>query len=439
MRFVAAGVSHRTAPLTVLEAAAVREADARSLLRYLVGHGGFGGAVVLSTCNRTEFYVTCPSDDADDIPARLAPHLDPSGVHGVARHIAMRADGEALRHVFRVSAGLESMVVGEAQVLGQLRAAHQLARSAGTLDARLDFVMRRAISVGKQVRTRTGIGRGVGSLSEVAVDCALAVAGDLRGRGVLLVGSGKMSLLAARRLQELGARILATSRGDSKQRLARSIDEAAVTSLGEVIDAADSVDVIICSTSSVEPVLDAAFVARMQQRRAGRALCIVDIAVPRDVDPSCAALPGVQLIDIDELGRRLAGHLSMRSEAVPEAELIIEEELRRTMMVIGQRDAAGPTITALIGRAEALRRREVERTLARSPQVDPDVRERIDLLTQSLVRKLLHGPITHLREAAEDPAVALALRQAFNLDEAEPGPRAAAEEWERASETIGRP
>ena len=438
MRFVAAGVSHRTAPLAVLEAAAVRQADARGLLRYLVGHGGFGGAVVLSTCNRTEFYVTCADADADDVAARLAPHLDPAGVHGVGRHLGMHADGAALRHVFRVAAGLESMVLGEAQVLGQLRDAHQAARAAGTLDARLDFVMRRAISVGKLVRTRTRIGLGAGSLSEVAVDCARGVAGDLGGRGVLLVGSGKMSLLAARRLRDLGARILATSRGESKQRLARSVD-AEVVSMGDAVDAADSIDVVICSTSSDRPVLDTAIVSRMQARRGGRALCIVDIAVPRDVDPACASLPGVRLIDIDELGRRLAGGLGGRTDAVLEAELIIEDELRRTIAVIGQRDAAGPTITALIGRAEALRRREVERTLARSPQIDPDVRERIDVLTQSLVRKLLHGPITHLRDAADDPAVALALRQAFNLDDTDPGTRARTEEWERAPETTGQP
>jgi glutamyl-tRNA reductase len=418
MRFVAAGVSHRTAPLSVLEAAAVREADVRSLLRYLVGHGGFGGAAVLSTCNRTEFYVTCPEDDADDIPARLAPHLDPGDEHGLARHLVMRSDVEALRHLFRVASGLESMVVGEAQVLGQLRGAHQLARSAGTLDARLDFVLRRATSVGKLVRTRTSIGRGVGSLSEVAVDCARASIGDLRDRGVLLVGSGKMSVLAARRLHEMGARILATSRGESKRRLARSV-EATVVSLADVIGSADSIDVVICSTSSDDLVLDAAFVSRLQDRRAGRQLCIVDIAVPRDVDPACASVPGVELIDIDELGRHLARHLTVRVEAVPAAEQIVEDELRRTMTVIGQRDAAGPTIAALLRRAEAVRRREVERTLARAPELDVAARERIDVLTQSLVRKLLHGPVTHLREAADDPSVALVLRQAFDLDDAE--------------------
>ena len=415
MRVIAAGVSFRTAPLSVLEAAAVRPDDARSLLRYLVGHGGFGGAAVLSTCNRTELYVTCGDAESSDAAARLAPHLDPAGEHSLARHMMLRGDADAVAHLFRVASGLDSMVVGEAQVLGQLRDAHRVARSAGTLDARLDFVLRRAITTGKLVRTQTAIGRGAGSLSEVAVDCARATIGDLRGRGVRLVGAGKMSTLAARRLQQEGARILATSRGEAKERLARAV-EATPVALDDLADVAPQLDVLICSSSSAEPVISAGLVAAMQARRNGDPLCIVDIAVPRDAEPGCAAIPGVTLIDLEELGRRLDGHLDRRGHHVPEAERIIEQELRRTMTVIGQRDAAAPTISALLRRADAVRRGELERTLSRAPALDADTRERIDLLTQSLVRKLLHGPISHLRESADDPAVALVLREAFDLD-----------------------
>lgn len=416
MRVVAAGVSFRTAPLEVMEAASVREDDARALLRYLVGHAGFSGAAVLSTCNRTEFYLSCDDGSAQDVSARLAPHLDPGDAHHLARHLMVRSGPECIEHLFRIAAGVESMVVGEAQVLGQLRDAHDLARAAGTLDAQLDFVLRRAISVGKLVRTRTAIGRGAGSLSEVAVDCANEVTGDLRERGVLLLGAGKMSALAARRLSEEGARLFATSRGESKERLAATAG-ARPLALGSLVDHAAAIDVVICSTASSGPVLTPALVEAIQARREGRPLCIVDIAVPRDVDAACAAIPGVTLIDIVALGRRLDDHLRERNAHVPEAERIIERELERTVTVVGEREAAGPTIIALIRRAEALRRREMERTLARSPQIDTDVRERIDLLTQSLVRKLLHGPIAHLRETADDPAVALVLRDAFDLDD----------------------
>ena len=415
MRVVAAGVSFQTAPLPVLEAASVREDDARGLLRYLVGHAGFSGAAVLSTCNRTEFYLSCDDAAAADVAARLAPHIDPDDRHHLARHLSVRTDSDCVLHLFRVAAGLESMVVGEAQVLGQLRRAHDLARSAGSLDARLDFLLRRAISVGKAVRSHTPIGRGAGSLSQVAVDCAREVAGRLSERGVLLVGAGKMSALAARRLREEGARLFTTSRGTSKDRLADSSGAVAVR-LESLVDHAHDFDVIVCSTTSSAVVLEPALVAAIQNRRDHRPLCIVDIAVPRDVDPECAALDGVTLIDIEELGRRLDGHLRARDRHVPEAEALIEQELHRTAMVIGERDAAGPTITALTRRAEAIRRRELERTLARAPEVDAVVRERIDVLTQSLVRKLLHGPISHLRRTAADPAVALVLRDAFDLD-----------------------
>ena len=415
MRVVAAGVSFHTAPLDVLEAASVREEDARGLLRYLVGHAGFSGAAVLSTCNRTEFYLSCDDTATADVAARLAPYLDPDDSHHLARHLSVRTDSECVLHLFRVAAGLESMVVGEAQVLGQLRRAHDVARAAGSLDARLDFVLRRAISAGKLVRTHTAIGRGAGSLSEVAVDCARAVAGPLAGRGVLLVGAGKMSSLAARRLREEGAALFATSRGDSKDRLAQSAGAMALR-LDSLVDHATDFDVIVCSTTSGGPVLDPALVEVVQERRGHRPLCIVDIAVPRDVDPACAAVAGVTLIDIEELGRRLESHLRARNRHAHDAEALLERELHRTTAVIGERDAAGPTITALIRRAEALRRREVERILGRSPRMDAETRERIDALTQSLVRKLLHGPISHLRRTASDPGVALVLRDAFDLD-----------------------
>ncbi len=415
-RLVAAGLSFRTAPLAVREAAAVAPDQARNLLRYLVGHSGFGAAAVLSTCNRTEFYVSCPDDAAGDVAARIAPLLDITDERDVLRHFTASVEEPALRHLFRVAAGLDSMVLGEVQVLGQLRDAHRLAHDAGTLDARLDFVLRRAISVGKLVHSTTGLGRGAGSLSEIAVSCARALAGDLDGRGVLLVGAGKMNRLAARRLREMGARILVTSRGASKTALARAVD-ATTVDVDELAHVAAGVDVLVCSTASGHPVISRALVEEMQLRRGSAPLCIVDIAVPRDVDPAAASVPGVTLIDIDQLGRRLDGHLAARRQAVPAAERVIETELARTMTVIGQRDAAGPTIAALIRSAEALRRREVERTVARAPQLDADARERIDSLTASLVRKLLHGPIEHLRATVDDPSVALTLRQAFGLDE----------------------
>jgi glutamyl-tRNA reductase len=205
--------------------------------------------------------------------------------------------------------------------------------------------------------------------------------------------------------------------------------------LDSLVDHATNFDVIVCSTTSGGPVLDPALVELVQERRGHRPLCIVDIAVPRDVDPACAAVAGVTLIDIEELGRRLEGHLRARNRHVPAADALLEQELHRTATVIGERDAAGPTITALIRHAEALRRREVERTLGRAPRLDAETRERVDVLTQSLVRKLLHGPISHLRRTAADPGVALVLRDAFDLD-ADAGLRGYAAARDRDDDSV---
>ena len=369
---------------------------------------------MLSTCNRTDFYVVCPDNLSGEVAPRLARYLDPGGTREVERHMVTLEDREAALHMFRVASGLESMVIGEAQVLGQFKAAHRVAADAGTVDARLDYVMRRAISTAKRVRTDTALGRGAASLSEVAVECARASCGELDGKGVLLVGAGKMSRLAATRLHDQGARIMTTSRGESSRRLARAVGAEPVALAG-LEDVAGDVDVIIASTDSPTTVLDAADIEVLQRRRAHRPLCIVDMAVPRDIAAAAARVPGVTLIDIDELGRRAGARLDQRRETIPAAEEIIDAELDKTVTVIGQRDTAGPTIAALVEWAETLRAREVNRSFGAGSEIDEETRERVEKLTRSMVRKLLHGPVTRLREAG-DPATALAIREAFRLD-----------------------
>ncbi|TMD02823.1 MAG: glutamyl-tRNA reductase, partial [Chloroflexi bacterium] len=296
---VVAGLSFHTAPLAVRERAAVAESEARNLLRYLVGHSGLLEAAVVSTCNRTEFYLVSPSAElTGEVVPRLVRYLDPAGAGGLADHLGARRGAEAVRHIFRVASGLDSMVLGEAQILGQVKAAHRLAREAGTLDARLDFVMRRAVSVAKRVRTETGIGRSTGSVTELALEHARDALGGLEGRGILLVGAGKMSAAAARQLAAHGARLTITSRtGESAEALAREVDGEAAHD-GIVAAVGEDIDLVICSTSSSRPVLTAADVARVQRSRGGRPLCIVDIAVPRDVEPAAAEVPGVSLVDL---------------------------------------------------------------------------------------------------------------------------------------------
>ncbi|HEV7677876.1 MAG TPA: glutamyl-tRNA reductase [Candidatus Dormibacteraeota bacterium] len=422
MELVAAGLTFRTAPLAVRERAVVPETEARHVLRYLVGHSGLRAAAVLSTCNRTEFYMVSPDGTlADEAVPRLARYLDPASSGEVASHLWSLRGADAVRHMFRVAAGLDSMMLGEAQILGQFKSAHRTARVAGTVDAQLDFVMRRAVSVGKRVRTETGIGRRAGSLSEAAVEYARTMfGGSLAGRGVLLLGAGKMSAQAAARLAQYGAHLSITSRGgESAVDLAGRLGGVPVA-LGDIDEAAAKCDVVLCSTSSPVPVLTAADVERMQALRGHRPLCIVDIAVPRDVDPAAGNVTGVTLVDLDGLGERVDSNLEGRRREMPAAERIVEEELENTVTVIGQRDAAGPTIAALTRRAETLRSREVDRAL-QGLDVDDALRSQVDVLTRSLVRKLLHGPIAHLKDSADDPSIALVLREAFELDDPRAG------------------
>ncbi|MHB8718343.1 MAG: glutamyl-tRNA reductase [Candidatus Dormibacteria bacterium] len=417
MHLVAAGLSFRSAPVSVRERAVVAEEETPRLLRYLVGHCGLRGAAVLSTCNRTEFYVSCPTIElADQVRPRLAQYLDPTDDGAVAEHLMELRDGEAIRHMLRVAAGLESMMVGEPQVLGQFRSAHRYAREAGTLDAGLDYVMRRALAAGKRVRTHTAIGRRTAGLAEAAVEVAGEMCGDLAGRSVLLVGAGATSALAARRLQSARARVAVASRsGVTASALAASLGEG-VTAVSGIAAAAIDADVVISSTDSPEPVFTAADVARIQAARAGRELVLVDIAVPRDVEAAAASVPGVLLIDVDTVGARSAATHRVARAALAAATALIEGEVQHALTVVGERDAAGSTIGALVRHAEAVRRAEVERTLARMPDAGPETAERLHALTRSIVGKLLHAPIAHLRESADDPAVALTLRDAFELD-----------------------
>jgi len=379
------------------------------LLRYLVGHSGLSGALALSTCNRTELYVTASADtSAAEIVARLARYLDPAGV--AHEHVAIRQGRDAVEHLFRVAAGLDSMLVGEAQVLGQVRSAHRLAQQAGVLDAELDIVARRALTAGRAVRHRTALGRVRGGLGAAAVDVAAERLRGLAGRTALLIGAGKVGGAAARALQRRGAHVRVLSRsGESAAQLAEIVGGEVATES----QVSAEVDVIIASTDSRELVLGAGTVAELQSRRCQRPLLIIDLAVPRNVDAGVSGVNGVELIDIDGVGRTIG---AASAQAVDAAESIVRSAVDRTMAIIGVRETSAPSIRELLDRAERLRLQELGRTLSRLPSVDPESRARIERMTESLVAKLLHPPISHLREVADDPAAVVRLRDAFDLD-----------------------
>jgi glutamyl-tRNA reductase len=409
MHLIAAGVSFRTAPLPVRERVVVEDDRAATVLRYLVGHAGLSGAAVLSTCNRTEFYLMTPHDDvAADVMPRLAKYLDAEG-ENVAPYLEGHFDDDGLRHVFRVAAGLESMMVGEDQVLGQFKRAHRLALEAGCLDARLDFVLRRALSLGKRVRARGLLGESNPGLADAAAEFLTGKLGELNSRNVVVVGSGNTAAEVADVLHSRGAGLVVAARGPSGTDLANRFEarSIAIDDLGSL----DNIDAVISCTSSSQPVISRGTIEEIQRHRGGAKLIVVDLAVPRDVEVDVAEVVGVLLVDVDSVG----GSAAFGGRDVHAADAEIESEVVATASVLRERETVGQAIAALGGWAEDIRSGEVERALERMPDLTEEETERLVALSKTLVRRLLHSPIAALREAGDDPRLALALIHAFDV------------------------
>lgn len=416
MNFVVVGLSQKTAPMEIREQAYVPESSVAECLRHLVDRDLVEGGVLLSTCNRTELYAAAAGHAADD---RLLeafgewPHqLD---FESWRRHAYRLAGGSAVEHLFRVACGLDSMVVGEAQVLGQLKRALEQARQAGALEPSLSVIMRGALRAGKRVRHETDLGRHAVSVSHAAVAQAQEALGELSGLGVLLLGAGAMSEVALRLLRNQGiTRSYVVSRTvERADRVARPIGARAID-FAAVEDVAAEVDIIISSSSAPYYLLDPSRVMSLQRRRADRPLLIIDIAMPRDVDPAVSQVPGVRLFNIDDLRAIAETNLKERQAAIPAAEQILEEELARTQRSLEARESA-PLIAALVQHGERIRDAELRRALARLPPADSATREALAGLADALTAKFLHGPIRHIKESADPRLDGMLLREAFDL------------------------
>ncbi len=415
MPFIATGLSHHLAPLPVRERLHLDEAQIVESLRALVAHAGLRGAVCLSTCNRTEFYVTT----RDERQSRLATerffhYLAPPS--GAAEAVYVHPGREGLRHAFRVAGGLDSVVLGEAQVLAQFKRAHGLARDAGTVDAELDLIMRRAVQAGKLVRSSTGISRQAVGYGQAAASVARERLGALTGVGVLVVGAGTVGGATARLLQRRGAGpFLVARRGRKAERLAELLGGGLVA-LEELPQLASAVRLIVSSTSSEERVLSRRLLAAVRRAQGpGAGLLVLDLAVPRDVEPEAAAIGGLELLDLDQLGQVIEANLSQREVHRPAAEAVVDRAVGELETELGRRSAA-PLITALVDRAELVRQGELERTLSRLRPLTAEEREHLDRLTQAIAAKLLHHPIAYLREHADDPERRQLMEEAFGLE-----------------------
>jgi glutamyl-tRNA reductase len=415
--FVLVGLSHQTAPVDIREQVFIPEAGVGECVRRLIDRDLIESGVLLSTCNRTELYAVASVDAAQD---RLLesfgwwPHALPFDAW---QRYAYRLSGEeAMAHLFRVASGLDSMMIGEAQILGQIKRALASARQAGALDARLEIILRGAIRAAKRTRHETGLGRRPVSVSHAAVAAAGNLLGDLAGRRVLLVGAGEMSEVALRLLhrQRIGQVYLASRTFERADQVAQPLGGQAVPfeAIGDIIA---EVDIILSSSSAPHYLIDAAQVETFQAHRAGRPLLIVDMAVPRDVEPTVARVPGVTLLNIDDLQSIARANREERHASVPDAEVIVDEELRATLVALDAREAA-PTVQALVSRVERLRDGVLERHLGRVPAAEVETREAMRELADALTAKFLHGPIRALRESPDPTLEAAVMSDAFELD-----------------------
>jgi glutamyl-tRNA reductase len=417
---VVIGLNHRTAPLDLLERMAVGDAQLPKALHDLCTREHISEALVLSTCNRTEVYAVAERFHGaySDIRGFLADFsfLPPDEF---SDHLYVHYDTAAVSHLLAVTAGLDSAVLGESEIQGQVKVAWERARDEGTAGPSLNLLLRHALEGGKRARTETGIARNIASVSHAAVAMADERLGGVAGKTVLVLGAGDMGEGMAVALAGAGvARVLVANRTP-----ARAVELAARVG-GEPVALVDlprhmgDADLLLTSTGSQVPLVTAGDVGRIMAGRADRPLLIVDIAVPRDVDAAVAEVPGVTLLDMDDLRAFAAAGVAERRREVAAVEAILNDELERYLVATSAREVA-PMIVALRQRAESVRLSELDRYRGRYEDLDPRQLELVDAVTRGLVAKLLHPPTVVLKDAAGSPRgdrLVAALRELFEIE-----------------------
>jgi glutamyl-tRNA reductase len=421
MSLLAVGISHRTAPVALLEQVAMGPDDRVKALHELVGSDHVSEALVLATCNRVEVFAEVDRFHGGVAEvSRVLARQAGTGVEELSPYVTVHYEDQAVAHLFTVAAGLDSMVVGETQVLGQLRAAYALAQEEGTVGRSLHPVAQHALRVGKRVHAETGIDRAGANLVTVSLDHAEARVGSLAGRPALVVGAGSMGALAASTLSRRGALVTVASRSpESAARLAAAVD-GGTAELADLRPAVADADVLVTCTGANGLVIGTDVVAAAMAARPGRPLAVVDLALPRDVDPGVASLPGVHVIDLAMLqGERWAAGTPgpVAADDVSAAHALIEAE---TALLRAQRQAAAvaPTVSALRSQAAGVVDAELLRLAARLPDLDARARSEIARTVRRVVDKLLHEPTVRVKELAGTPGgvdYADALRALFGL------------------------
>ena len=401
MPLFAAGLSHKNAPVALREQLALDPDKLREVLRDAVATGAVREAVVLSTCNRVEVYGVAEAAGA----ARTALFAALCRQRGIAPAsveslLYTHEDEDAIRHAFRVAASLDSMMIGEPQILGQVKDAFALAQSCETVGPALHTLFTQAFGVAKRVRSETEIARHAVSVSFAAVELAKKIFAGLSRRAVLLVGAGKMGELAAKHLVEQGAfPIYVVNRTWSRaQEMARALSGTALP-FDELATALSAVDIVVTSTGAPAPIVTRDMVARVMDGRRARPLFFIDIAVPRDVERGVDSLDDVYCYDIDDLKQVVDSNIRERLREAQRAEALVEREVAKFKARLGDVEVI-PTIVSLRERLEEISRGEVKKALARMPDATPETRAAVEALAASIVNKVLHAPITKLRESS---------------------------------------
>lgn len=421
MRLLLVGINHRTAPVELRERVDFQTGGIERALQELAGRGVALEAVVLSTCNRAEMYAVC--EDVGAARADLVSFI--SQFHGVGHedlvpHLYDAADLDVARHLFRVAAGLDSLVVGEPQILGQVKEAHQIASEQQVVGPLLNRLFHASLGTGKRVRTETALASGAVSVSYAAVALAKKIFGDLKGRNVLVIGAGEMGKLTARHMKSQGVRQV-TIISRTMAHAARTAE--AIGGSAAPWDEMDTVlgasDIVITATGAVAPILTKAHIDAVMRPRRNRPLFVIDIALPRDVEASAGEIEQVFLYNIDDLQATVRDNLARRSGEVSRAEAIVGEEVERFGAWFRSRGAI-PTVVALRQRFEAIRRSELERLDFKVASLPPEARARVDEITHLIVEKLLLTPTEQLKALGDSDTVGAyseAITRLFGLEE----------------------
>jgi glutamyl-tRNA reductase len=417
MNYLVTGLNHNTAPVDIREQVAMTGDALPEALQDLSQEPGVNEAMILSTCNRVELVVTY-GERQPNLEEFFAKRF-PACAAELPAHLYHHRGTEAVRHLFRVASSLDSMVVGEPQILGQVKDAFSVAREVGTARSELDRLLRSTFSTAKRIRSQTAIGSGSVSIASVAVDLASKIFGSLSGTRILLIGAGKMGEIAARHLLAQGADSLTvTNRTEERAQVIVDTFGCGTLPFSRLRDVAHQFEIVITSTGSQEMLFSRDDARQIMTQRRRRPMFVIDIAVPRDIDPEANNIEGLFLYDIDDLQSVAAANLADRAREVAKAEAVVGAEVKRFARSSSVLDVV-PAIRTLQESVEAVRQAELQRSAPKLAALTPAQREAVEALTRSLTNKFLHGPLQALRTAASegDQDRLETLREIFHLSD----------------------